>query len=113
MPEGGKLHLATANVDLSEQQEGRFLNAPPGDYVKLTVSDTGEGMEPEVMSHLFEPFFTTKEVGRGMGLGLAVVYGIRAAKSRRYRNTERTSGGHDGAYLFAAIGPCQRTHFPA
>ncbi len=76
MPEGGKLRIETANVDLYEWQEGRHLNAPPGAYVRLTVSDTGEGMSPDVMSHLFEPFFTTKEVGKGIGIGLAVVYGI-------------------------------------
>ncbi|WP_143308181.1 ATP-binding protein, partial [Candidatus Entotheonella palauensis] len=76
MPEGGKLRVATANVDLDELQPERYLNAPPGANVRLTVSDTGEGIGPEVMSRLFEPFFTTKAVGKGMGLGLAVVYGI-------------------------------------
>ncbi len=76
MPEGGKLRIETANIDLREPSEGRYLNAPPGAYVRLTVSDTGEGMGPDVMSHLFEPFFTTKEVGQGIGIGLAVVYGI-------------------------------------
>lgn len=76
MPHGGKLRIETANVDLYEWQEGRYLNAPPGPYVRLTVSDTGEGMSPDVMSHLFEPFFTTKEVRQGIGIGLAVVYGI-------------------------------------
>ncbi len=76
MPEGGKLRLETDNVVLDAGQNGRYLNAPPGAYVRLMVSDTGVGMESEVLAHLFEPFFTTKEIGKGTGLGLAVVYGI-------------------------------------
>ncbi len=76
MPEGGKLRLETDNVDLYAGQKGRYLNASPGAYVRLTVTDTGTGMEPEVMSRLFAPFFTTKEIGKGTGLGLAIVYGI-------------------------------------
>jgi signal transduction histidine kinase len=76
MPDGGELRLETANVALQAGQGTRYLNAPPGAYVKLTVSDTGVGMEAEVMSRLFEPFFTTKGIGKGTGLGLSVVYGI-------------------------------------
>jgi len=76
MPDGGELRLETANVALQAGQETRYLNAPPGAYVKLTVRDTGMGMGAEVMSRLFEPFFTTKGIGKGTGLGLSVVYGI-------------------------------------
>jgi CheY-like chemotaxis protein len=76
MPQGGTLLIETANVELGEAQQGRYLGAPAGPYVMLSVQDSGDGMDAEVMSHLFEPFFTTKDPGKGTGLGLAVVYGI-------------------------------------
>lgn len=78
MPEGGKLVIETANVmvDDSFQRLGQIDRIAPGPYVRLSVSDTGSGMSPEVLSRAFEPFFTTKEPGRGTGLGLASIYGF-------------------------------------
>jgi PAS domain S-box-containing protein len=74
MPAGGKLIVASANIEILGEPEPPGV--PPGTYVLLTVTDTGSGMDAEVQAHLFEPFFTTKEPGKGTGLGLSTVYAI-------------------------------------
>ena len=76
MPQGGRLVLRTANVTVGPEQGEAHPVGMPGDYVVLTVADTGQGMTPDVQAHIFEPFFTTKETGKGTGLGLSTVYGI-------------------------------------
>jgi PAS domain S-box-containing protein len=76
MPKGGRLIMTTDNIEFTVSHKCRFENLPPGRYVRLTVTDTGSGMDGETLDHIFEPFFTTKEVGKGTGLGLPMVYGI-------------------------------------
>ncbi len=76
MPSGGKLTIKTANVRITEETIHGLVGIDSGDYVLLTISDTGHGMEKGVVEHVFEPFFTTKDVGAGTGLGLSSAYGI-------------------------------------
>ncbi len=76
MPKGGTLTIETSNVHLDEQYVSHHIAIAPGDFVRMTVTDTGEGIDEATRSHIFDPFFTTKEVGKGTGLGLSTVYGV-------------------------------------
>jgi PAS domain S-box-containing protein len=76
MPKGGAVTIHTSNAHLEPAEAGRILGGRPGDFVVVAVSDTGEGMSPEVAARAFEPFFTTKDAGRGTGLGLSMVDGF-------------------------------------
>jgi len=101
MPQGGKISIETAEVVLDEEFASRYLEVVPGDYIMLSVSDTGEGMDAETLAHIFEPFFTTKKAGKGTGLGLSTTYGI-----------VKQSGGHITVDSVQRRGTTFRIYFP-
>ncbi len=76
MPNGGEIVIETAGIEIDKLYIDKHTEVKPGQYVLLTISDTGEGMSEEVLEKIFDPFFTTKEQGKGTGLGLATIYGI-------------------------------------
>jgi CheY-like chemotaxis protein len=102
MPEGGKLYIKTDAFSLTDNKNAESVQLPPGRYVRVYVTDTGMGIEPAVRDRIFEPFFTTKEVGKGTGLGLAMVYGII-----------RNHGGHITVHSKQGLGTTMVICFPA
>ncbi len=100
-PKDGLITIECFNTELDQQYCDDEDNLLPGDYVCFSVTDTGIGMSAEVMSHAFEPYFTTKEVGKGSGLGLAMVYGFA-----------KQSGGHVKIYSQEGIGTTVNLYLP-
>jgi PAS domain S-box-containing protein len=101
MPDGGELTIATGNRQLDGDYASQYAEVIPGDYAMIEVSDSGDGMIPEVLGQVFEPFFTTKGPGKGTGLGLSMVYGFI-----------KQSGGHINIYSEVGVGTTVRLYLP-
>ncbi|HEX7013155.1 MAG TPA: response regulator [Steroidobacteraceae bacterium] len=101
MPEGGKLTIETANASLDEHYAVRYPELSPGQYVLVSITDTGVGMTREVLARAFDPFFTTKPIGQGTGLGLSQVYGF-----------VKQSGGHVKLYSEPGQGTTVKIYLP-
>jgi two-component system cell cycle sensor histidine kinase/response regulator CckA len=102
MPDGGTLTIAAENLTLDENYRQVHLDAKPGSYVTLSITDTGTGMSAETQGKIFEPFFTTKEIGVGTGLGLSTTLAI-----------VKSHGGFIKVYSEAGRGTTFRVHIPA
>jgi PAS domain S-box-containing protein len=117
MPDGGRLRIETANMELDEAYAAHNPGAVPGRYVMLSVSDTGAGIPAELLDKVFEPFFTTKPVGKGTGLGLSMVYGfIKQSRGHIKIYSEEGRGTTIRLYLprsDATVGPAAVSAPPA
>jgi CheY-like chemotaxis protein len=101
MPGGGILTIETANIILDETYCRLHPDITPGEHVMLSISDTGSGIEKDLLDHIFDPFFTTKAMGRGTGMGLATVYGA-----------VKQNGGNIDVYSEVDTGTCFKVVFP-
>jgi PAS domain S-box-containing protein len=107
MPKGGEVTIKTENIVIDEDYCRTNTEAKPGQFIRLSVTDTGMGMDKETMKRLFEPFFSTKEIGKGGGLGLSVVYGI--VKQHQGWINVYSEPGHGTIFKIYLPAPLERT----
>jgi two-component system, cell cycle sensor histidine kinase and response regulator CckA len=110
MPAGGMLSIETRNVGSREIGLLGYPEVAPGEYVQMTVSDTGVGMDRELQGHVFEPFFTTKALGSGTGLGLATVYGIMSQNGGFIKLASEPGRGAAFTLFFPRLAPLDDAH---
>jgi len=108
MPDGGRLIFETKNVVLDEEYFKTNPTAMPGEYVMLNIADTGCGMGKATMEHIYEPFFTTKQLGKGTGLGLAMVYGIVESHSGHITSYSKPDEGTNFRIYFPVFKPASK-----
>ncbi len=108
MPEGGVIRLSSRNIELEAGDAGLIDDMQPGAFVRVAVSDTGVGMDPDTLAHVFEPFFTTKPTGQGTGLGLSQVYGFARDARGRVRDHHPPRRRDHRRHRAAALGPGRR-----
>lgn len=101
MPDGGELHIETSAVSVDKESAELFGEMTPGDYITVSVSDTGEGIDSALLERVFDPFFTTKDISKGSGLGLSMVYGFA-----------KQSGGHITVDSTQTVGTTFTLYFP-
>ncbi|HEY4583406.1 MAG TPA: histidine kinase famiy protein [Lysobacter sp.] len=102
LPDGGRIHVRTARMDVGGADRDAVVSLPPGGYASIAITDDGVGIPPQLINRVMEPFFTTKDVGKGTGMGLSSVYGFA-----------KQSGGAASIYSEPGMGTTVRLYFPA
>ncbi len=111
--QGGRIEIALENINLTSPAETPNGTLPSGDYIRLMVTDNGEGISPEVMDRIFEPFFTTKDQGQGSGMGLSMILGIVQAHNGSIMTTSKPGKGARFEILLPAVSATPMTVEPA
>jgi CheY-like chemotaxis protein len=110
--DGGTLEVVVENTEIDNDTASRYAELNPGHHVHLSVSDTGDGISPEIIDRVFDPYFTTKDVGKGTGLGLSVVHGIVNSHHGRISVKSETGKGTTFSILFPAVNKRETPYEP-
>jgi signal transduction histidine kinase len=112
LPAGGKVFIRTENIVIGDSEQSPFIGLGPGAYVRLSVKDTGSGMDRETVEHIFEPFFTTKKNQGGTGLGLSTVHGIVMQSNGDIRVESEPGKGTEFSIVFPAVSDAEAVTTP-